>query len=140
MDANKVLTLEILSPEGLIYKDTAEEVMVPTVQGEIGILPGHISLIAKVSEGEIKVNSAGKSSFFTVIGGFLEVLDDKVCVLADHAVRSEEIETQKAEEARGRAEALLKEKHGKREFAYLEKDLRRSIVELKISQKYKKKR
>ncbi len=140
MDANKVLNIEILSPEGLIYKDTAGEIMIPTVQGEIGILPGHISLIAKVSEGEIKINAGDKSVFFTVIGGFLEVLNDKVSVLADHAVRSEEIESQKAEEARNRAETLLKEKHGKREFAYLEKDLRRSIVELKISQKYKKKR
>ena len=114
--------------------------VIPTAGGELGILPGHMSLIAKVAEGEIRVSSEGKTQSFTVIGGFMEVLNDSVSVLADHAVRSEEIESQKAEESRTRAEALLKEKRSGREFAHIEKDLRKAVVELKISQKYRKKR
>ena len=140
MDVNKSLEIEILSPEGLIYKGSASEVVIPTLEGEIGVLPGHIPLIAEVSEGEITVNPGSKAVAFAVIGGFLEVLENKVSVLADYAVRSDEIESLKAEEARRRAETLLKEKHGRREFAYLERDLRKSLMELKISQKYRKKR
>ena len=140
MDVNKSLEIEILSPEGLIYKGSASEVVIPTLEGEIGVLPGHIPLIAEVSEGEITVTPGSKAVAFAVIGGFLEVLENKVSVLADYAVRSDEIESLKAEEARRRAETLLKEKHGRREFAYLERDLRKSLMELKISQKYRKKR
>lgn len=138
MDAIRSLAIEILSPEGLIYKDSAAEIVIPTVEGEIGVLPGHIPLIAEISEGEIIVNPGAGALSFAVIGGFLEVLNDKVSVLADYAVRSEEIESLKAEEARKRAEALLKEKHGRREFAYLERDLKKSIMELKISRSRRK--
>jgi len=138
VDAIRSLAIEILSPEGLIYKDSAAEIVIPTVEGEIGVLPGHIPLIAEISEGEIIVNPGAGALSFAVIGGFLEVLNDKVSVLADYAVRSEEIESLKAEEARKRAEALLKEKHGRREFAYLERDLKKSIMELKISRSRRK--
>jgi len=138
VDAIRSLAIEILSPEGLIYKDSAAEIVIPTVEGEIGVLPGHIPLIAEISEGEIIVNPGAGALSFAVIGGFLEVLNDKVSVLADYAVRSEEIESLKAEEARKRAEALLKEKHGRREFAYLERDLKKSIMELKISSSRRK--
>jgi len=138
--ANSKLNLEILSPEGRIFDDAASEVIIPTVEGEIGVLPGHIPLIAQIAEGEIRVMNEGNPVNFAVAGGFLEVLENKVTILANFAIRSEEIESQKAEEARQRAEALLKEKHGKREFAYLERDLKKYLTELKISHKYKKKR
>jgi F-type H+-transporting ATPase subunit epsilon len=135
-----VLSLEILSPEGRVYKDSADEVIIPTVQGEIGVLPGHVALIAKLSEGEIRASSGGKAASFAVIGGFVEIRENKVSVIADYAIRSEFIESQKAEEARKRAVESLKEKTGARESANLEKDLKRAIMELKIAQKYKKKR
>ena len=140
MDANKALSLEILSPEGRVYSDTASEVVIPTVQGEIGVLPGHIPLIAKVSEGEVRVKADGKTISFAVFGGLIEVLNDKVSILADYAARAEGIQSVKAEEARARAANMLKEKHSKREFSYLEKDLKRAMFELKMSQKFKKKR
>ena len=110
------------------------------MQGEIGVLPGHIPLIAKVSEGEVRVKADGKTISFAVFGGLIEVLNDKVSILADYAARAEGIQSVKAEEARARAANMLKEKHSKREFSYLEKDLKRAMFELKMSQKFKKKR
>jgi len=135
------MDIEILSPEGLIFKDgSVSEVIIPTVQGEIGVLPGHIPLIAQVSEGELKVNCAKGELSFAVFGGFIEVLNDKVVILADYAQRADDIQAQRAEDARLRAASMLKEKHSKREFAYLEKDLKRAMFELKMSDKFKKKR
>lgn len=139
METGKLLNLEILSPEGLVYAGAAAEIVIPTVQGEIGVLPGHIALIAKVSEGEITVKRGDKDLSFAVFGGFIEVLNDKVSILADYAARSGAIESGKAEEARERAAKMLQEKHSKREFSYLEKDMKKAIFELKMSQKFKRK-
>jgi F-type H+-transporting ATPase subunit epsilon len=135
------MEIEILSPEGSVYKASAvQEVIIPTEQGEIGVLAGHIPLIAKVSEGELMVKSSNSSVSFAVFGGFIEVLNDKVVILAEYAAKADSIQAEKAEEAKNRATEMLKEKHSKREFAYLENDLQRSIFELKMSQKFKKKR
>jgi F-type H+-transporting ATPase subunit epsilon len=135
------MQIEILSPEGSIFKDSGvQEVIIPTVQGEIGVLSGHIPLIAQVSEGELKVKAGEKNLSFAVFGGFIEVLNDKVVILADYAQRADDIQAQKAEEAKLKAAAMLKEKHSKREFAFLEKDLKRAMFELKMSDKFKKKR
>ncbi|MHB9154253.1 MAG: ATP synthase F1 subunit epsilon, partial [Endomicrobiales bacterium] len=95
MENNTGLLLEILSPEGEVFKNTVREITLPTAQGEITVLPGHAPLFAKLGEGEIVIKAGGEVSFVCVTGGFLEVSAGRVNVLASFAIRSEEIEAKK---------------------------------------------
>jgi F-type H+-transporting ATPase subunit epsilon len=104
------LTLEIVTPEARVYSDTIETVVIPTVDGEIGILPGHIPLLTQVAAGELRVTKAGQIEHLAVGNGFAEVHGDKVSVLAESAITEEKIDLNAVEEARKRAEQALKEK------------------------------
>lgn len=130
--------LEIVSPEGIIYKDDIEEALLPTPKGEIGILPHHIPLFTKLSEGEVRVKRTGKDISFAISGGFLEIDKTTVRIISDYAVAAENIRVAHAEEAKRRAERLLSEKQKEKDFALIEKDLARSILELKIAEKVRK--
>jgi len=104
------LTLEIVTPEARVYSDTIETVVIPTMEGEIGILPGHIPLLTQVAAGELRVTKNGRIEHLAVGGGFAEVQGDKVSVLAESAITEEKIDLNAVEEARKRAEVALKEK------------------------------
>jgi len=104
------LILEIVTPEARVYADTIETVVIPTVEGEIGILPGHIPLLAQVEAGELRVAKNGRTEHLAVGSGFVEVHGDRVSVLAESAITEEKIDVGVVEEARKRAEATLKEK------------------------------
>jgi F-type H+-transporting ATPase subunit epsilon len=104
-----MLTLEIVTPEARVYSDTIETVVIPTVQGEIGILPGHIPLITQVADGELRVTKDGQVSLLAVGGGFAEVIGDKISILAERAITFEKIDEQAVEAALKRAEAQLKD-------------------------------
>ena len=132
--------LEILSPEGQIFKDDVSEIILPTVQGQIAVLPNHAPLFTKLIEGEIVIKKNNKETYVAITGGFVEIANNKVDVLADYAVRSEQIEEKTAEEAKKKAEAILKEqeKRGKVDFATAEKDLKKAVLELHIADKVKK--
>jgi len=104
------LTLEIVTPEARVYSDTIETVVIPTMDGEIGILPGHIPLLTQVAAGELRVTRNGRIEHLAVGGGFAEVQGDKVSVLAESAITEEKIDLNAVEEARKRAEVALKEK------------------------------
>jgi F-type H+-transporting ATPase subunit epsilon len=104
------LTLEIVTPEARVYSDTIDTVVIPTVEGEIGILPGHIPLLTQVAAGELRVIKDGKTSHLAVGGGFADVNGDCVSVLAESAIAEEKIDVNAVEDARARAEKTLKEK------------------------------
>mgnify|MGYP003344481759 FL=1 len=72
------LTLEIVTPEGRVYSDTIDTVVIPTVEGEVGILPGHIPLLTQVQSGELRVSKGSETLFLAVSGGFAEVQADRV--------------------------------------------------------------
>ncbi len=131
------ILLEIITPEKVIYSDKVSEVIVPTENGQLGILPEHVGLFAKVVPGELIIKKGGSEQIIAITGGFLEVSKDKVSILADYAVRAENIEIAKAMEAKARAEELMKEKTTERETAMLEGQLRRAILELKVANKLK---
>jgi F-type H+-transporting ATPase subunit epsilon len=139
-ETTKSLLLEIVSPEGEIYKDRVDEVTLETAEGQITVLPSHAPLFSRLTEGEIVIKQGRDTAFVCVTGGFLEVLDNKVSVLANYAIRSEEIEEQRAEEARKKAEAVLKSRQSKRDFIAAERDLQKHILQLKVAEKYKKRR
>lgn len=127
--------LEIITPEKLIFKDEVEELIVPTTSGEIGVLPNHVPLLSQISEGELTIRQKGRQYSLAISGGFLEVSANKTTILADYAIRSEEIEITKAEEAKKRAQKTMEEKVSERDFAEAEAQLRRSLLELKVAQR-----
>mgnify|MGYP000952846981 CR=1 FL=1 len=103
------LTLEIVTPESKVYSDTIDTVVIPTIEGEVGILPGHIPLLTQVEDGELRVTKGGVTQFLAVSGGFAEVEADCVRVLAEHAISEDRIDEKAVEEALKRAEAQLAE-------------------------------
>jgi F-type H+-transporting ATPase subunit epsilon len=101
------LTLEIVTPEAKVYSDTIDSVVIPTVEGEIGILPGHIPLLTQVAQGELRVAKGTETSFLAISGGFAQIEGDSVRVLAEQAITEEKIDENAVEAAMKRAEQEL---------------------------------
>lgn len=131
--------LQILSPVGEVFNDTVDEVSLPTEKGEISILTHHINLFSKILEGTITIKKGGKDTVIAVVGGFLEVTKDKVSILSDFAIRAENIEIAKANEAKRRAEEFLANKQSTADLIMAERELQKSLLELKVADKMKHK-
>jgi F-type H+-transporting ATPase subunit epsilon len=101
------LHLEIVTPERLAYADEVDRVQVPGSEGELGILPHHAPLVSTLGAGELRLRKGGEEEFFAIVGGFLQVLPDKVVVMAETADMASEIDLEKAQEARRQAEQAL---------------------------------
>jgi F-type H+-transporting ATPase subunit epsilon len=101
------LRLELVTPEGRTLSQEADFVIAPGIDGELGVLPHHVPLLTPLATGEVVVRNDGHEDRLFVSGGFLEVLPDRVVILADAAERAENIDEARAEEARKRAEELL---------------------------------
>ncbi len=136
---DKILAVEISSPEGIILRDTASEVVVPTDQGETVILPLHTPIYIQLSEGEVIVKSEKQETSIAITGGFLEVENNKVTILSDYAIKSEKIERMRAEEAKMRAEEAMRNRAENENMYEAEKDMRRALLELKVADKIRKK-
>ena len=104
------LILEIVTPEARVYSETVDTVVIPTVEGEVGILPGHIPLVTQVDAGELRATKGGITQLLIVGGGFAQVTGEKVSILADSAIEEEKIDANVVEEAMKRAETALKTK------------------------------
>ncbi|MCU0792628.1 MAG: ATP synthase F1 subunit epsilon [Opitutaceae bacterium] len=102
------LTLEIVTPEARVYSDTIDTVVIPTTQGEIGILPGHIPLLTRVESGELRVTKGGVESLLAVGNGFAQIEGDTVSVLAERAITEDKIDEAAVEAALKRAEDDIK--------------------------------
>jgi F-type H+-transporting ATPase subunit epsilon len=128
------LRLDIVTVERLLYSEDVDMVIAPGIEGQLGILPHHAPLLTGLTYGELRVKRGGEEESFAIGGGFMEVLPDRVTVLADAAERAEEIDIARAEEARRRAEELMKQRReDKLEYARAEVALRRSLIRLKIA-------
>jgi F-type H+-transporting ATPase subunit epsilon len=101
------LQLEIVTPEKLAYADEVDAVVLPGSEGELGVLPHHAPLISTLGAGELRLRKAGREESFAIVGGFLQVLPDKVVVMAETADMASEIDLEKAQEARRQAEQAL---------------------------------
>ena len=131
----------MLTPERTIYDSEVDQITVMTKNGEIGILPNHIPLISVLQPGEMRVKKDGEEIPIAVTGGFIEVqTGNKVEILADAAERAEEIDIERAEEARKRAEEYIRDKKFESdvEYAALQAQLERALSRLKIAKKYRK--
>lgn len=132
------LFLEIVSPQGIVFEGNIEQVSLPTVNGVITVLPHHAALFTKLMEGEIELVQQGKGTSYIIAGGFFEINNNKGSVLSDYAIRAESIVEAKSEEKKRQAEQRLREKLTNEEFTIADKDLKMSILELKIAQKVKR--
>lgn len=105
-----LLTLELTTPERIVLKETYDSATIPTKEGEITVLPGHVPLVGTLAPGMITVRKGSEESYLAVSGGFVEVMPyGRVVVLADTAERAEELDLSKVEEAREAARVLLAE-------------------------------
>ncbi len=99
--------LEIVTPERKVYEDDVDMVIAPGSEGYLGILPNHVPLLTALGPGEFRVKKGGVEEVLAVFGGFMDVRADRVVVLTDAAEPAEEIDAQRAQEARERAQEAL---------------------------------
>lgn len=129
------LKLEIVTPEAKTYSEDVEMVTLPGVEGEMGIYPMHVPLMTQIVAGELSVRKDGRDYFLAVGEGFAEITADKVAIMTDMAIRAEQIDEAKAEEARKRAEARLSEKLDDEEAALVSAALMHSLAQLKVKRR-----
>ena len=130
------LHIEIVTGERVILtEDDVDMVSVPGAMGQLGILPEHAPLVTLLSQGELRIKKGNSEQAILVFGGFMEVTDNKVLVLADTAERLEELDISRAEDARKRAEASIASRTGTMELAEAQADLRRANLRLRVGQK-----
>jgi F-type H+-transporting ATPase subunit epsilon len=103
----QTFTLEVVTPERLVVREAVNEAQIPVLGGYVGVLPGHTPLLAEMGIGELSYHVGNRVVSCTAMGGFVEVLADRVIVLADSAERAEEINVARAEAARDRAQKRL---------------------------------
>ena len=136
------MQLDVITPEKTIYSGEIDELALNTADGEIAILPHHVNLFTKIMPGEMIIKVNKKDQYLAVTGGFLEVTENKVTVLADYAVKADEIEVEKAIAAQKRAEDVIKRKKegvSERDFANAQADLRRALLELHVANRRRRK-
>jgi F-type H+-transporting ATPase subunit epsilon len=129
------IKLEIVTPEAKTYSDDVEMVTLTGTGGEMGILPQHMPLMTGLVAGEIIARKNGKNIFLAVGDGFVQVTGDRVAVLTDMAIKAEDIDEAKAEEARQRAEARLAEKLTDEDAAMVSAALAHSLAQLKVKRR-----
>jgi F-type H+-transporting ATPase subunit epsilon len=130
------LTLEIITPERIVFSETeVESVTLPGVEGELTVLPSHAPLMTALNPGALLFHKGGQDIDVALSGGFLEVRDDKVIVLADTAERSDEIDAARAEEARQRAQELIASHQGDVDLAAALAALGRAQARLRVAER-----
>ncbi len=125
--------LEIVTPAKLVVKDAAEEAQIPGLSGYLGILPGHAPLITELGVGVITYKASGAEHALSVAWGFAEVLPDKVTILAEAAERPQEIDVERAQKAKDRAEERLKSNDPQVDYTRAEDALQRAETRLNVA-------
>jgi len=131
----ETLKLQIATPDAVVYSEDVEMVTLEGIEGQMGILPQHVRLMTQLMPGEMIVRKAGKDDLLAVGGGLVEITGDRVAIVTDMAVRAENIDEAKVEEARQRAAARLREKLSAEEVASVNASLARSLAQLKVKRR-----
>jgi F-type H+-transporting ATPase subunit epsilon len=129
------IKLEIVTPEGKSYSEDVDMVTLDGGDGQMGILPMHMPLMTQLVAGEIHVKKGGENIFLAVGDGFVQVTGEKISILTDMAIRAENVDEVKAEEARQRAEARLAEKLTEEETVTVEAALARATAQIKVKRR-----
>jgi F-type H+-transporting ATPase subunit epsilon len=132
--ADKIL-LEIVTPEKKVLSEMVDIVVAPGEEGEFGVLPNHIPFLTKIKVGELRFRVGGSARYVSVMGGYAEVLPDRVTILATAAEEATEIDVIRAKAARERAERRLAEAKDRLEFVRAQVALQRAIARLKVAER-----
>jgi len=133
--AQKVLTLEVVTPERHVVSTEAESIIVPAAEGYLGVLPGHAPLITGLRVGVVRFKVGGQEKRMAISGGFMEVVNNRVIILADTAELAEEIDIDRAIAARERAEQRLRQKAEEIDYVRARMALQRAVARLKAAGK-----
>jgi F-type H+-transporting ATPase subunit epsilon len=135
------LTVEIVTAERKLLEESGiDEVIAPGVEGQLAVLPMHAAFMTMLAPGELILKKGGEEHPYAVTGGFFEVLNDRVIVLADAAERAEEIDVERAEAARARAQQALERRESLEEAAAMQAALARSMVRIKVAESLRRRR
>ena len=134
------IRVDIVTAERLVFSEDADIVMVPGVEGEMGILPHHERIMTMIKPGEVLVRKGTEEYSLAVSGGFLEVTPDRITILADAAERADEIDIARAEAAKKRAEEKLTNRTAETDSANAEASLRRALARIKVAEKRRSRR
>ena len=134
------IKVDIVTAERLVFSEDADIVMVPGVDGELGILPHHAPIMTMIKPGEVLVRKGSEEYSLAVSGGFLEVKPDHITILADAAERADEIDIARAEAAKKRAEEKLTNRTAETDSANAEASLRRALARIKVAEKRRSRR
>jgi F-type H+-transporting ATPase subunit epsilon len=132
------LKLEIVTPEAKSYSEDVEMVTLPGIEGEMGIYPMHVPLMTQIVAGEVAVRKDGQDYYLAVGEGFAEITGDRVAIMTDMAIKADDIDEAKAEEARRRAESRLAEKLDDEEAALVSAALAHSLAQLHVKRRQRK--
>ena len=133
MDLPKSLTLEVVTPDRAIIKEQVDEVVLPGSEGSFGVLPGHAPLLATLQVGEMWYRKGQEIHYLVLAFGFVEVLPDKVTVLAQVAEKAEEIDLTRAEAAKVRAEERIATPQANMDFERARIAMMKSLVRLQVA-------
>lgn len=137
MEDNKLFNLKVVTPDRIFYDGMVEMVELKTTEGDIGILKGHIPLTAVVAPGALVIKEASDTKEAALIDGIVRILGDDVTILAQSCEWPDEIDINRANEAKIRAERRLTGQEGEVNFQRAELALKRSITRLEVADKYK---
>ena len=133
MSNMSTMRLEIVTAERVVYSEEVNILVAPGIDGELGILPHHAPLLTVLKPGEIRVVKDGEETNISVSGGFLEVIGNKVTILADTAEHAEEIDIQRSEEALKRAQERVASAPSDADLERALATIRRSQARLKVA-------
>jgi len=130
------LSVDIVTAERLVYSEQGvDEVVAPGIEGELTVLPMHAPFMTMIKPGVMRIVKGSDETEMAITGGFLEVRQDKVTILADAAERADEIDVTRAEEARRRAESELEHREAEVDLARVSAELQRALVRLKVAER-----
>ncbi|MBA3831100.1 MAG: ATP synthase F1 subunit epsilon [Chthoniobacterales bacterium] len=131
----RTLRLEIVTPEAKAYSEDVEMVVLPGMDGELGVYPQHVPVLTTLKPGELRVFKGGAQTSLAVGEGFAEITSDSISVLTDMALESSTIDEAAAEEAVARAQAAMKEDHGAEEVASIQASLQKALAQLHVKRR-----
>jgi F-type H+-transporting ATPase subunit epsilon len=132
--AEKIL-LEIVTPEKKVLSETVDIVVAPGELGEFGVLPGHVPFLCKLKVGELRYRVGAAAHHIAIMGGYAEVANNQVTILASAAEEAAEIDVMRAKAARERAERRIAEAKDKLEFARAQAALHRAMARLRVAER-----
>jgi F-type H+-transporting ATPase subunit epsilon len=131
------LTIEIITPEKIIFSGSVDQITLPTAAGQITVLPSHEAMVSALAAGELIIKDGSTETFMAVSDGLIQVHPDRVRILTDTAERAEDIDEARAEQAHRRATELMTEKQDQVDYAALSAKIEKEIARMHVARRRK---